>query len=105
MISVDARWINVSGIGTYLRHVLPGVIEHFSDKPVVLLGDSKELQQYPWARAPNVEVRNMRAPMYSIREQLDFARLIPRGTQLYFATHYPIPLLYRGPLLVTIYDV
>jgi glycosyltransferase involved in cell wall biosynthesis len=105
MISIDARWTSVSGMGTYLRHVIPGLIQHFSEKTIVLLGNDEELRKYDWSHAPNVRVRDFRAPMYSIREQWEFVRLIPHDTELHFATHYPIPLLYRGPLLVTIYDL
>jgi glycosyltransferase involved in cell wall biosynthesis len=43
--------------------------------------------------------------MYSVREQIEIASQIPKATQLYFATHYNIPLLYRGRMLVTVYDL
>src|SRR5258708_12344308 len=105
MISIDARWVNTSGIGTYLRHVLPGLINHFADRTFVLLGNEEELSKCGWSEARNVEICDFRAPMYSVQEQWQLARLIPKKTMLHFATHYPIPLLYRGPLLVTVYDL
>ena len=105
MISIDARWLSASGIGTYLHHVIPGLVQYFSRTKIVLLGDPKQISENAWGRAPNVEVRDLRAPMYSIEEQWKLARVIPRGARLHFATHYPIPLFYLGPLLVTVYDL
>jgi len=38
-------------------------------------------------------------------EQIDYLRAIPKETSLYFATHYNIPLLYSGRMMVTVYDL
>jgi len=105
MITIDARWINTSGIGTYLRHIIPGIIEHFPSHEITLLGRVDELQNTFGSIIGRCRIIEAQAKMYSIREQLDYVRLIPRETKLYFATHYNVPLFYSGRMLVTVYDL
>lgn len=105
MITIDARWIYTSGIGTYLRHIIPGIVKHFSGHLFTILGDKYELNKLLGPDSKNCTFVHANAGMYSIREQIDFIRLIPRDTDLYFATHYNVPLFYRGVMLVTVYDL
>ena len=105
MITIDARWINTSGIGTYLRHIIPGIIERFPSHEITLLGRVDELQGTLGKIIARCQIIEAQAKMYSIREQIEYVRLIPRETKLYFATHYNIPLFYSGRMLVTIYDL
>jgi glycosyltransferase involved in cell wall biosynthesis len=105
MITIDARWINTSGMGTYLRNVLPGVIKAFSEKQFCLLGDRAVLSSLGWVNSANVCLVETGSAMYSLSEQLELVRKIPKETSLFWATHYNIPLLYRGKMLVTVYDL
>lgn len=105
MITIDARWINTSGIGTYLRHIIPGIINQFSTHKITLLGRTDELKNELGPLAYRCELVDACAGMYSVREQLDYARIIPRETKIYFATHYNVPLFYSGRMLVTVYDL
>lgn len=105
VITIDARWINTSGIGTYLRNVLPGVVTAFPSKKFHLIGDRVALSTLQWTNSANVFLVEAKAPMYSFAEQLELVRNIPDGTTLFWATHYNIPLLYRGKMLVTVYDL
>jgi len=106
MITIDVRFLNSSGIGTYLRNVIPGVVARFPASTFSLMGDPAVISKIDGlASAPNVVVIPAFAKMYSIQEQIDYVRLIPKATKLYFATHYTIPLFYRGKMLVTIYDL
>lgn len=105
MITIDARWINTSGMGTYLRNTLPGVIAAFPDKQFCLLGDLSVLGTLKWTNRYHVRLVEAKAPMYSLAEQLELVRKIPKETSLFWATHYNIPLLYRGKMLVTVYDL
>ena len=106
MITIDVRFLNSSGIGTYLRHLIPGVVTRFPDTTISLLGNPAIISEIDGlANAPNVVVVPAFAKMYSIQEQIDYVRLIPRATKLYFATHYTVPLFYRGKMLATIYDL
>ena len=105
MITIDARWINTSGIGTYLRQIIPGIVDRFSKYEITLLGEPDELLTMLGGIPDNCVFVTSRAKMYSIREQFDYLRLIPRNTTLYFSTHYNIPLFYTGLMLVTVYDL
>lgn len=105
MITIDARWLNASGIGTYLRNIIPGILENFPTQEFAILGEPSGISQLLGAGNANVRLINAASPMYSIREQLDYVRLIPKETTLYFATHYNVPLFYRGKMLVTVYDL
>ena len=105
MITIDARWLCTSGIGTYLRHIIPGILKYFPDKQFTILGNERDLQRLDGAAESRVRLIPASSPMYSIREQLDYARLIPKETTLYFATHYNVPIFYRGKMLVTVYDL
>jgi glycosyltransferase involved in cell wall biosynthesis len=105
MITIDARWLKTSGIGTYLQNIIPGIIAAFPNQAFCLLGKPEEMEQYGLLTRGNVQPISSAAPMYSVREQVEIASKIPKATRLYFATHYNIPLLYRGRMLVTIYDL
>jgi len=63
------------------------------------------MEEYGLLSKGNVQPISVAAPMYSAWEQIDIVRKIPQATRLYFATHYNIPLFYRGKMLVTIYDL
>lgn len=104
-IAVDVRMLHASGIGTYLRHLLPLVIRSMDDVVFHLLGDSGAMDALRWQAMPNVRLVDCKAPIYSIREQFELARKIPETTDLFWSPHYNIPLLYRGRLLVTVHDV
>lgn len=106
MITIDARWLNTSGMGTYLRNILPGVIAAFPEKEFCLLGDKAVLSTLlDAANRSNVRLVEAKASMYSLAEQFELTRKIPKETNLFWATHYNIPLLYRGRMLVTVYDL
>jgi glycosyltransferase involved in cell wall biosynthesis len=100
---IDARMLDHSGVGTYLSHVLPGVVErvaahsplvlaapHALDRVRELVGDSARC--LPWRAAP-----------------LSVAEFLPppvRGRdRLWWVPHYNVPLVSRAPLVVTLHDV
>jgi glycosyltransferase involved in cell wall biosynthesis len=103
-IAIDARMVRDSGIGTYIEHVVPRLVALWSDARFTILGDQDIL-----ARAippsPRVAYRAFHSPIYSIREQLEYLRIVPRDAGLLWVPHYNIPLLYRGALAVTVHDV
>lgn len=105
MITIDARWIKASGIGTYLRNVLPGVIASLPNKHFCLLGNKAVMGSLNGLGGPNVCLIEAGSAMYSLSEQLELTRNIHRETSLFWSAHYNIPLLYRGKMLVTVYDL
>ncbi len=105
IITVDARMWSVSGIGTYLRNLLPRLVARDSAHQYHLLGDLQELGEERWAPRPHPRLVECRSPIYSLREQLELWRRTPRDTALFWSPHYNVPVLHRGRLLVTIHDV
>lgn len=97
--------LHASGIGTYLRQLLPRIIDQRPDDQFRLLGARRSLAEQGWTRNPRVEIANSEAPIYSVREQVEIVAKSPRGKALFWSPHYNIPLLHRGPLVATVHDV
>ena len=102
LITVDARMLESSGIGTYLRNLLENlatieneyVFEVICPRMEVLRGLPSDRFRFVLAKSP----------IYSLGEQWEIARLA-RHTQVLHSPHYNAPLLYRGNLVVTIHDL
>jgi glycosyltransferase involved in cell wall biosynthesis len=105
MISIDARMLSHSGIGTYLVNLLPRIIAASPSQTFSLFGNPEQIRAVIKLEEPRVTLIPCSAPIYSIKEQLELPRLISKETKLLWSPHYNIPMLYRGPLLVTIHDV
>ena len=105
LVAVDARMVEASGIGTYLRNVLRRLVTAGPEWRLALLGDPDALARRRWAAAPGVEVVAHRAPIYGLRQQLLPAAARRLSPDLLWVPHYNIPLTWRGPLLVTIHDL
>lgn len=97
-LTVDVRMANHSGIGTYVRNLVPLVLAARPDWDITLLGGPDRLTAD--GRHSLVET-----DIYSIREQFVIPAHVPRGTDLLWIPHYNVPLAWRGRLLVTIHDV
>jgi glycosyltransferase involved in cell wall biosynthesis len=104
-LCIDLRWIDSSGVGVYIKGIMPGIIERLRDVSIVGIGDRDRLQQFSWSRAANIRLIDCQAERYSLAEQIQLPLAIPRGTDLFFSPYYPIPLLYRGRLAVTVHDL
>jgi glycosyltransferase involved in cell wall biosynthesis len=104
-LCIDLRWIDSSGVGVYIKGIMPGIVERLRDVSIVGIGDRPRLQQLSWSRAANFQLVDCRAGRYSLAEQIQLPLTIPRATDLFFSPYYPIPLLYRGRLAVTVHDL
>jgi glycosyltransferase involved in cell wall biosynthesis len=104
-LTVDLRWIDSSGVGVYIKGILPGIIAQLGEASIVGIGDRSRLEEFPWSRAANVRLIDCRAGRYSLAEQIQLPLAIPRDTDLFFSPYYTIPLLYRGRLAVTVHDL
>ncbi len=104
IITIDSRMIDSSGIGTYLQNVLPRIINNTVHQ-FFLLGNAKKLSRFNMFISRRVSLIECNAPIYSLKEQLEIARLVPNDTNLYWSPHYNIPLLYTGKILVTVHDL
>jgi glycosyltransferase involved in cell wall biosynthesis len=104
-LAVDARMVRHSGIGTYLRHLVPRLVAARPHWRFTILGPAEELSALGWAVWRNATLVDCRAPIYSVREQLVLPRLVPSDVQLFWTPHYVIPLLLGRRMLVTVQDV
>lgn len=104
-LCVDLRWIDASGVGMYIKGILPGLIQTLEDISLVLLGDPVRLRTFGWSGAANVRLIDCSAGRYSLAEQIALPRAIPAEADLFFSPYYTIPLLYRGRLAVTVHDM
>ena len=98
-LGFDARMIRHSGIGTYIRSVLPRILKE-DGLDVTLYGDLGRLADY--------SARKVLAPfpIYSLREQIFFPVLLRRDRpDLFHSPHYNAPLGCPGRLIVTIHDL
>lgn len=100
-ITIDARMINNTGIGTYIKSMVANIVDNYS---ITLLGNSHSLNNFHWSN--KVKVIETKSPIYSISEQLELQKKIP-SCPLFISPHYNIPLLKIKALkrAVIIHDV
>src|SRR5918997_1000448 len=79
MISIDLRMLHASGVGTYLRNLVPLVISACPNAEFCLMGKLDEISSHHWAHSKNVLLVDCRAPIYSVAEQLELFRKTPKG--------------------------
>lgn len=104
-ITIDARMINASGIGTVIKNVLKRMIYLKPEWQFNILGDEKELSYFDFLKEKNVKIIDCKAAIYSIKEQLKLIQYIPKTTDVFWSPHYNIPIFYSGKLIVTVHDV
>jgi len=98
-IVIDARMIQMSGIGRYLRSVLPAVLS-IPDTETILMGDPSQLEKW------NTSVIPFQVRIYHPREQIEFKRKIP-PCDLFWSPHFNVPVgrIPARKRLATIHDV
>lgn len=96
-IGIDARMVEMSGIGTYIQHLLGQGIYDYA------VGNETEIRRYD----QDVKIIPFEAPIYSPEEQLMFpAKEIRKaGITLMHFPHYNVPLRYNGRYVVTVHDL
>lgn len=104
IVMIDARKIEDSGIGTYIRNVVPRVIARLPRIGFKLLGSVPAIETLVGPR-PNCRPIECPVKPLSVREQLQLPGYITQPLDLFWAPHFNIPLSYRGRLLVTIHDI
>lgn len=89
-LCVDARMINNSGIGVYIRHYVDFLLSAGTYE-ITLIGNGNEINAVDFCNR-NYNVLICNAPIYSISEQLKLPFLIP-SCDIFWSPHYNIPLL------------
>lgn len=111
-ILIDARGLNTSGIGRYLREILAGILADTRFGPVVLLGDPEALRVFcaqHGADPRRVIVQPYAGGFYSPASQIAWTRLRTsrhRRADVTFFPHYDVPLLFFPERsVVTVHDL
>ncbi|ALJ00320.1 glycosyltransferase family 4 protein [Rufibacter tibetensis] len=97
---IDARMLHSSGIGVYLRQLIPFLTRQFE---VTLLSREKEAQEAHWKETATIIICS--SDIYSIKEQVELYTKIP-PCDVFWSPHYNIPLLpiKAEKRVVTIHD-
>ncbi|MCL1939109.1 MAG: glycosyltransferase family 4 protein [Desulfovibrionaceae bacterium] len=99
---IDCRMARMSGIGVYLRNLVPRCMALLAGEARFRLlgyeGTFAVPEECLWEDVP------FDVPIYSIAEQMRILPLL-RGGSVLWTPHYPIPVLSRLPLAVTVHDV
>lgn len=86
-ITIDARMINASGIGRYIKALMPALINNFNS--VTLLGIPADINKFEWSG--KVQIIEVKAPIYSVSEQFEILRKTP-ACDIFMAPHYNAPV-------------
>ena len=89
--------IEMSGIGTYIQHLMGQGIYDYA------IGSEELIRKYD----RDVKIIPFDAPIYSPKEQMLFPNkaVIAVGIDLMHFPHYNVPLTYRGHYVVTVHDL
>lgn len=99
---IDIRLINASGIGTYLKNVIPEILQNFDE--VLVLGNTKEIECFDWSK--KIKIIEFNAKVYSLKEQFQYPKIIP-SCDVLWCPHFNTPLLpvKAQKIVTTIHDV
>jgi glycosyltransferase involved in cell wall biosynthesis len=104
-IGIDARLINETGVGRYIRNLIAelGKIDPINSYVVFLQKKSFDAFTIPNARW---EKRLADIPWHSIAEQLFMPAILKREhLDLLHVPYFNVPLLYFGKFVITIHDL
>lgn len=98
---VDVRMINSSGIGTYLKNILPKIVNQFR---LILLGNKNELKSFNWVQ--KCKIIQFNSKIYSFDEQVKYPFVVPKS-DLLWCPHFNVPLLpvKAKKIVCTIHDL
>ena len=92
--------VYMSGIGTYIHHLIPRCINALPEFSFNLIGNSP----LPFNLPSNSFFTKVSSHIYSFYEQIEISYII-RGTQGLWVPHYVIPLFSNIPVMATVHDV
>jgi glycosyltransferase involved in cell wall biosynthesis len=104
-LTADLRMYRHSGIGRYLRNLVPLLLPKIKADRVRVLGQRNIVGEEDWLNDSRVEFVEESASIYSVAEQTMTLRGVYRDTDLLWVPHYNAPLVYGGRMVVTIHDV
>lgn len=100
-LCIDVRMAFHSGIGTYIRHIVPGLESQFKLR-LICHPDQPSI----WSFLQKQELILTSSPIYSVQEQIKIPSLIP-PCDIFWSPHYNFPLrpIKAKKKVVTIHDV
>ena len=98
---IDFRMHNASGIGRYIRNLVPFLINKFD---VTLLVKKDEVKNYNFLN--KVNVIDINSKIYSVNEQIELSKKVSKN-DIFWTPHYNVPILpiKAKKRIVTIHDV
>lgn len=93
-VLIDARMINSSGIGEYIKNNILGGIYTGA------IGVPAELSKYP-----DLDVISFNSKIYGLKEQFCFPFSIRKKYDLVHFPHYNVPFFFKGDYIVTVHDL
>ena len=103
-VGIDARFLNESGVGRYLRNLIKGleIIDKENEYFIFLLG--RDLEDFKVGK--NFQKVEADYNWYGFAEQFKFPNLIKKfGPDLMHFPHFNVPVFYTGKFVVTIHDL
>ena len=100
-LTIDARMLGSSGIGRYLRTLIPYIKRLSSIKISLLTSADCNIS----SSSTYMKTIGTTSSIYTVHEQLEIPKVVPPKNNLLWVPHYNIPLFYRGKLLVTVHDL
>lgn len=100
-IAIDCRMINNSGIGTYLREILPYLLE--TQNQFLLIGNREKLKEF--LEYKNVELLECDIKIFSLEELFFFPVKPINQCDIYYSPNFNIALGIKILIYLTIHDV
>lgn len=105
-IGFDARLINQSGVGRYIRNLLAGLLKFDHGNRYFIFTRTKDLQRINKLPGKNFEKIAVDLKWHSLKEQVLMPRILSSyGLDLVHFPYFNVPVFYRGKFIVTIHDL
>jgi glycosyltransferase involved in cell wall biosynthesis len=104
-VAIDVRKAHDAGIGTYIRNVVPRVLERLAgDVSCTAFVPTRSTEVWDWLHRPGLQVRGVSSPPLGLAEQFELRRHLD-AEALFWATSLAHPVGRRGPMVATVHDV
>jgi len=103
MISIDVRFINDSGIGRYIKSIVPLLPKYLNERIKLLKNHGTHLNNN--LRGDDFYYTNISSSYYTLFEQFEIPFKLKNDTSLLWTPHYNFPCLRKGTNVVTVHDL
>lgn len=102
-VSIDVRMLRNSGIGRYIRSIVPH-LPSLLDADISLI-KNKSLTLANGIQKKAFKFHDVKSSYYSFSEQLEIPFILRDNNRLLWVPHYNFPVLRNGNLVVTVHDL